>query len=96
VNKPPSDAVSTGTFPAAAGEGAPGAGEGSWAEGGCFCGAIRYRVPLPPLWVAHCHCSMCRRAQGAAFVTWLGVPGDRFSFLGTADRLRIFRSALAR
>ncbi len=38
--------------------------------GGCLCGVVRYRIALPPLWVAHCHCSICRRAQGAGFVTW--------------------------
>ena len=99
MSSTPPDPAS-GSSPAAAGEvargagdGSESAGEGSWAEGGCLCGAIRYRVPLPPLWVAHCHCSMCRRAQGAAFVTWLGVPGEKFSFLGNADRLRIFRSS---
>jgi hypothetical protein len=63
------------------------------AEGGCLCGAIRYRVAMPPAWVAHCHCSMCRRAQGAAFVTWFGIAGDRFAFIGSGDRLRIHRSS---
>lgn len=41
-------------------------------EGGCFCGAVKLKVKLPVKWVAHCHCSMCRRAHGAAFVTWAG------------------------
>ncbi len=65
-------------------------------EGGCCCGAIRYRFALPPLWVAHCHCTMCRRAQGAAFVTWVGVDGEKFELLGEeAGRLRSFRSSPA-
>src|SRR5215212_11930184 len=67
---------------------APAAADVSHAEGSCFCGAIRFRMPLPPLWVAHCHCTMCRRAQGAAFVTWLGTDGARFEFIGAADTLR--------
>lgn len=73
--------------------GSPRAGDGASAEGGCFCGAIRYRVKLPPLWVAHCHCTMCRRSSAAAFVTWFGVPGDGFAFIGPGDRLRIHRSS---
>jgi hypothetical protein len=77
----------------ATGEIASATNEGSWAEGSCLCGEIRYRVPVPPLWVAHCHCSMCRRAQGAGFVTWFGVPGHKFSFVGPGDRLRIYRSS---
>jgi hypothetical protein len=59
-----------------------------WGEGSCLCGAVRYRIPLPPLWVAHCHCTICRRAQGAPFVTWLGADGAQFAFVGPADALR--------
>jgi hypothetical protein len=28
---------------------------------------------MPSKWVAHCHCTICRRAHGAAFVTWVGM-----------------------
>jgi hypothetical protein len=62
-------------------------------EGGCLCGGIRFRVGLPPLWVAHCHCTMCRRAHGAAFVTWVGTDGDRFELLGADSYLRSYRSS---
>ncbi|WP_137179436.1 GFA family protein [Roseomonas sp. AR75] len=48
------------------------------ASGGCLCGAVRFRAGLPSRWVAHCHCAMCRRAHGAAFVTWVSVPAARF------------------
>lgn len=44
----------------------------SQASASCFCGAIRIDAELPSKWVAHCHCTMCRRAHGAAFVTWAG------------------------
>ncbi len=66
-----------------------------WGEGSCSCGAIRYRIALPPLWVAHCHCSMCRRAQGAAFVTWAGADGSKFEFIGTPEALRTHASSAA-
>ncbi|MGL6224535.1 MAG: GFA family protein, partial [Steroidobacteraceae bacterium] len=78
----------SGISPASAGEVARSAGEGS-----CLCGAIRYRFALPPLWVAHCHCTMCRRAQGAGFVTWVGTGGESFELLGDAGRLRSYRSS---
>jgi len=45
----------------------------SVATGRCLCGAVSFAAHLPSRWVAHCHCSMCRRAHGAAFVTWVGV-----------------------
>lgn len=43
------------------------------AKGKCLCGAVCFEAVLPSKWVAHCHCTMCRRANGAAFVTWVGV-----------------------
>lgn len=63
------------------------------AEGGCMCGAIRFRIALPPKWCAHCHCSMCRRAHGAGFVTWVGSESDRFQLLSGEAELRRYRSS---
>jgi len=39
-------------------------------EGGCQCGAIRYRVEGEPMHVALCHCADCRRSAGAPMVSW--------------------------
>jgi len=36
-------------------------------EGGCLCGAIRYRVHGKPLRVTACHCTFCQRRTGGAF-----------------------------
>jgi GNAT superfamily N-acetyltransferase len=58
-------------------------------RGGCFCGALRYRIAAPPLEVSHCHCSICRRTSGAPFVTWATVPATAFAFIaGVAGELR--------
>ena len=42
-------------------------------EGGCLCGAVRYRLDEKPTSVEFCHCSMCRRAAGAPVVAWMDV-----------------------
>lgn len=36
-------------------------------QGGCSCGAIRYRLTAPPLVVHCCHCTWCQRESGASF-----------------------------
>jgi len=48
--------------------------------GGCFCGAVRYRVEGGTRDVSHCHCGICRRTSGAPFVTWATFPAARFAF----------------
>lgn len=37
-------------------------------EGGCACGAVRYRLLAPPMRVHCCHCHNCQRQTGSAFV----------------------------
>ncbi len=37
-------------------------------EGGCACGAVRYRLMSEPLIVHCCHCLNCQRQTGSAFV----------------------------
>ena len=46
--------------------------------GRCLCGAVEFELRLPSKWCAHCHCSMCRRAHGAGYVTWAGFESDHF------------------
>src|SRR5207245_6503222 len=57
--------------------------------GGCFCGAVRYRVSATTRDVSHCQCSICRRTTGAPFVTWATFPAATFAFTaGTPAELR--------
>lgn len=60
-------------------------------QGGCLCGHVRYRALGEPLGVTHCHCSMCRRSCGAAFVTWVSFPKADFSL--TSGELSRFKSS---
>ena len=50
-------------------------------EGGCLCGAIRYRALGTAYGITHCHCRSCRHASGAPFVTWAGFDTDKFTFV---------------
>ncbi len=37
------------------------------AEGGCACGAVRYRLTAEPLFVHCCHCRWCQRETGGSY-----------------------------
>jgi hypothetical protein len=39
-------------------------------SGNCLCGAVRVTTEAAPIKVMHCHCGMCRRHSGAAFLTY--------------------------
>ena len=62
-------------------------------RGACLCGAVRFEIELPTLFCAHCHCSMCRRNHGAAFVTWFGIARERLRLTAGADALRRYQSS---
>jgi hypothetical protein len=50
-------------------------------EGGCSCGAVRYRLMSDPLFVHCCHCLNCQRQTGSAFVINLLIEADRVELL---------------
>ena len=62
-------------------------------RGGCLCGAVRFEIDLPSKWCAHCHCSMCRRAHGAGYVTWVGFDSGHFKLLSGDHHLKWYESS---
>jgi hypothetical protein len=62
-------------------------------EGGCLCGGVRFSAKPPTLFCCHCHCAWCRKAHGAAFVTWFGVRDEAFSLTRGAETVRWYRSS---
>lgn len=57
-------------------------------RGSCLCGAVQFTALLPAKWVAHCHCTRCQRAHGAAFVTWAGFPSEAVEVHDDQNSLR--------
>jgi hypothetical protein len=45
-------------------------------DGGCACGAVRYRLTSDPLFVHCCHCLNCQRQTGSAFVINMLIETD--------------------
>ena len=55
-------------------------------EGGCSCGAVRYRLTSEPLFVHCCHCLNCQRQTGSAFVINLLIESDRVELLSAGPQ----------
>jgi len=56
-------------------------------EGGCTCGAVRYRLSSEPLFVHCCHCRWCQRETGSAFAINVLIEADRTETLGARPEL---------
>ena len=54
---------------------------------------MRFEIGLPTSFCVHCHCSMCRRAHAAGYVTWVAVPVERLRFLKGEERLTEYSSS---
>jgi hypothetical protein len=50
-------------------------------EGGCACGAIRYRATGSPTNTMVCHCRTCRRVAAAPVVAWVTFPASQFTIV---------------
>ena len=55
-------------------------------DGGCSCGAIRYRLTSEPLVVHCCHCLNCQRQTGSAFVINVLIEAERLELLAGEPR----------
>jgi hypothetical protein len=50
-------------------------------HGSCLCGQVRFELADAPQFINHCHCSMCRKAHGAAFGSFLHSNATGFRWL---------------
>jgi hypothetical protein len=61
-------------------------------EGGCRCGAVRYRAELdllPRLYC--CHCLLCQSSSGSAFSEQALIPADSLTAEGEIEHYRFER-----
>jgi hypothetical protein len=61
--------------------------------GSCLCRGITYEILEPLSGVVNCHCSMCRKAHGAAFRTRATVKVVAFQFKSGEDLLTFYESS---
>jgi hypothetical protein len=46
-------------------------------NGGCLCGALRYELAGPALFVSQCCCKDCQKATGTGHTTIIGLPAPQ-------------------
>jgi len=61
-------------------------------EGGCQCGAVRYRTTMTPLRGIACHCTTCKLRTGAGYGIGVYFPEDQVEFLQGSLRTFEFHS----
>jgi len=50
-------------------------------EGGCGCGAVRYRLNDEPIFVNNCHCRLCQQQTGTGSAVNAFIESDRLEHL---------------
>jgi hypothetical protein len=61
-------------------------------EGGCACGAVRYRLTEEPLIVHACHCRDCQSLTGSAFAINLWIERRFVERSGAEPRVATLRA----
>ena len=49
-------------------------------EGGCYCGAVRYKAEGKPMLKAQCHCRECQYISGGSPNMFVLMPTDSFGY----------------
>jgi len=62
-------------------------------KGGCLCGAYQFEVNGEFTEMMDCFCSMCRKAHGAAFATFVGCQASDFKLLQGEDQVGQYQSS---
>jgi hypothetical protein len=61
-------------------------------RGSCLCGGIKFEIDGPLLRPLNCHCTFCRKQQGAAFRSRARVLRRDFKWLQGEDLVRSYES----
>lgn len=62
-------------------------------RGSCLCGKVRFELAGSPMFINHCHCSMCRKVHGAAFGSFLHADGRGFRWVSGEAHVERYASS---
>jgi hypothetical protein len=62
-------------------------------RGSCLCGELRFEISGALSGASHCHCTMCRKAHGAAFGTYAAARAADFRVVSGEDRIARYCSS---
>lgn len=57
-------------------------------HGSCLCGAVSWQAEPPLELMSHCHCSMCRKAHGAPFGTYVACKAEGFRWVSGENEIQ--------
>lgn len=62
-------------------------------HGSCLCGSITYVVTAQPKEILNCHCRMCRKVSGSAYLTGAGVEPKNLEIQDQKSSLTAYQSS---
>jgi hypothetical protein len=62
-------------------------------EGGCACGAVRYRLESAPFDAGWCHCRTCQLNSGSPAMVFASVPAGHLVWTKGGDKVKSFASS---
>ena len=61
-------------------------------HGSCLCGGVKFEITGPLLRPLNCHCSLCRKQQGAAFRSRARVRRSDFHWIKSEELLTSYQA----
>ncbi len=62
-------------------------------SGGCLCKGYRFEIQGECTTMVDCHCSMCRKAHGSDYATFVGCSANEFQLICGQDLVGSFQSS---
>jgi hypothetical protein len=62
-------------------------------HGSCLCRGVRFEISGPLRPARNCHCSMCRKQQGAAFRSAARISAADLKWIGGEDLVKFYESS---